>query len=79
MSVRAVISTLPYKLKYDVEEYAYKQYVTRCLRILTENSAIVSQGQGKYIAKEYDDIINPKPEKVIEKGDAKKSICAKLR
>lgn len=79
MGVRSILLTLPYKLKDDVEEYAYKQYVTRCLRILTENSAIVSQGQGKYIVKEYDDIINPKPEKVIEKGDAKKSICAKLR
>lgn len=79
MSVRTILSTLPYKLKDDVEEYAYKQYVARCLRILTENTAIVSLGQGKYIKKEYDDIINPKPEKVIEKGDAKRSICEKLR
>ncbi len=79
MGVGAILATLPFKMKDDLEEYAYKQYVTRCLRIMTENSAFLTNGNGKYVAKEYDDIINPKPEKVIEKGDAKRSICAKLR
>ena len=66
-------------MKKDVEEEAYKQYVTRCLRVITENSAMVTQGQGTYIAKEYDDIINPKPEKVVIEGGAKESILSKLR
>ena len=79
MSVRAILYTLPYKIKEDIEECAYKQYVTRCLRVLTENTAIISQGRGKYIAKEYNDLINPKPEKKIKKGDAKNRICSKLR
>lgn len=51
--------------------------MSRAVRILTENSA--KAVQGSYLAKEYDDIINPKPVKELRKGDATEGIRSKLR
>jgi hypothetical protein len=67
MSIRATLSTLPYKLKADYEKSVYEQYMATLLRITTENTAnavtALSQGQigASYIEVDYIDIINPKP------------------
>lgn len=51
--------------------------MARCVRLLTENSAGMVQGQ--YIKAEYEDLINPKPQKHYEKGEIANKIKAKLR
>ena len=40
-------------------DFAYRIYVTDCLRMATENAAKMSQGS--YTAARFYDIINPKP------------------
>ena len=60
MNGKAIISTLPYVLKADIEKELYNQYTAKCLRIITENTATLSQGN--YIAVELGEILNPKPE-----------------
>ena len=77
MNGKAIISTLPYKIKADIEKELYQQYTARCLRIITENTAMLSQGQ--YIAVEYDEILNPKPEIKHIEGETSEKIKAKLR
>ena len=77
MNGKAIIATLPYKIKADVERELYYQYTTKCLRMITENTAALSQGQ--YIAVEYDEILNPKPEIKHIEGETSKKIKAKLR
>lgn len=42
----------------EQEEKAYNNYVTRCLRLIAENSAKLSGGS--YIKMEYEDIIKPR-------------------
>ena len=53
-------------MRYAVARYqsqqrdlAYRIYVTDCLRMVTENTAKMSQGA--YTAARFYDIINPKP------------------
>lgn len=77
MNGKAIISTLPYKIKADIERELYQQYTARCLRIITENTAVLSQGQ--YIAVELDEILNPKPEIKHIEGETSAKIKAKLR
>ena len=60
MGVRAILSTLPYKIKADLENEVWHKYTARCLRLVTENTA--GMVSGKLISVEYEDIINPKPE-----------------
>ena len=59
MSARAIIVSIPYIVKDDIKNGLYRSYISRCLRILTENTAKISGG--KYIKDNFDDIINPKP------------------
>ena len=40
-------------------DFAYRIYVTDCLRIISENTA--KMGGGSYITAKLSDIINPKP------------------
>ena len=40
-------------------DFAYRIYVTDCLRIVTENTAKISNGS--YTVAKFEDIINPKP------------------
>ena len=40
-------------------DFAYRIYVTDCLRIISENTA--KMGGGSYITAKLADIINPKP------------------
>ena len=77
MNGKAIISTLPYKIKADIERELYQQYTARCLRIITENTAVLSQGQ--YITVELDEILNPKPETEHVEGETSEKIKAKLR
>jgi hypothetical protein len=77
MNGKTIIATLPYKIKADIERELYQQYTARCLRILTENTAMLSQGQ--YITVELDEILNPKPEIKHIEGETSAKIKAKLR
>ena len=77
MNGKAIIATLPCKIKADVEKELYYQYTAKCLRIITENTAMLSQGN--YIAVELDEILNPKPEIKHIEGETSKKIKAKLR
>ena len=77
MNGKAIISTLPYKIKADIERELYHQYTARCLRIITENTAVLSQGQ--YITVELDEILNPKSETEHVEGETSAKIKAKLR
>lgn len=77
MNGKAIISTLPYVLKYDIKKELYNQYTARCLRIITENTAMLSQGN--YIAVELDEILNPKLEIKHIEGETSEKIKAKLR
>ena len=40
-------------------DFAYRIYVTNCLRIISENTARMSNGS--YVTAKFEDIINPKP------------------
>lgn len=77
MNGKAIISTLPYVLKADIEKEMYNQYTARCLRIITENTAMLSQGH--YVTVELDEILNPKPEIEHIEGETSEKIKAKLR
>ena len=77
MNGKAIIATLPCKIKADVEKELYYQYTARCLRIITENTAILSQGN--YVAIDLDEILNPKPEIKHIEGETSAKIKAKLR
>ena len=59
-------------------ELAYRIYITDCLRIMSENIAKASGG-GSYMAVKYSDIVFKKKIKEQKEGEAKKSICKKLR
>lgn len=84
IGARAVISTIGYKIKQDIETDAYRNYIARCLRILTENTSApagyCSGGKiGSYLQFDFDDIINPKPQKEHKKGEIADKIKSKLR
>ena len=67
MSLKAILSTLQYKIKADYEEAVFRQYMATLSRFATENSAnsvnALSQGQIEacYLNVDYMDLINPKP------------------
>lgn len=53
-------------MRYAITRYqsqkrdlAYRIYVTNCLRIISENTARMSNGS--YVTAKFSDIINPKP------------------
>lgn len=84
MSARAIIATIGYKIKQEAELEAYRNYTSRCLRILTENTAVpagyYSNGEtGAYICLEYDELINPKPIKEHKPGEIAEKIKQKMR
>jgi hypothetical protein len=59
MSAKAINATIGYKIKQDVEEEVHREYIAKCARIITENTAKFSSGS--YIGIEYSEIIHPKP------------------
>lgn len=84
MSAKAIIATIGYKIKENLEAEAYRNYTARCLRILTENTAVpagyYSNGKtGAYLSLEFDEIINPKPVKEHKKGEITEKIKQKMR
>lgn len=84
LSARAIIATIGYKMKRDAEIEAYRNYTARCLRILTENTAVpagyYSNGEtGSYLSLEYDQLINPKPVKEHKPGEIAEKIKQKMR
>jgi hypothetical protein len=76
LGIKAILSTLPYKIKeqFDVEEF--RDYVARCTRILTENTAKFAGGG--YMKAEYSEIIKPKPVKKYVSGEITSKIRSKL-
>lgn len=77
MSSKAILATLHYKIKEDIEQEVWREYMARCARICTENTACL--GNGRYISVEYDDIINKKTQTNQKQGVATEKIRAKLR
>ena len=59
MSAKAVNATIGYKIKQDFEMELHREYMAKCARICTENTAKPSAGS--YIGLEYSEIIHPKP------------------
>lgn len=59
MSARAVNATIGYKIKQDFEEELHREYMAKCARICTENTAKLSGGS--YIGIEYSEMLHPKP------------------
>ena len=58
-------------------DLAYRIYVTDCLRIATENTARFNGGSYKTVS--FEEIIRTGKEEELKPGDAKTSICKKLR
>lgn len=59
MSAKAVNATIGYKIKQDFEMELHREYMAKCARICTENTAKLSVGS--YIGLEYSEIIHQKP------------------
>ena len=59
LSAKAIISTLPEKIKQEHENEVYKVYIAECARITAENTA-KSVG-GNYMSAKFVDILHPKP------------------
>lgn len=76
MGARAILSSLPYKIKADLENEVWRKYMARCLRLMTENTA--GMVNGKLISVEYEDIINPKPEEKRSADDIINGIKNKI-
>lgn len=59
MNARAILTSLEYKIKADMENWAYRVYTARALQILTEDMSHAFGGKSMAIS--YEDFINPKP------------------
>ena len=77
MNAKAIISSLPYKIKSDVKIEIYRNYMAKNLRLITENTAKMVQGE--YISAEYSDIVNPKPVIEHKKGEITAKIKSKFK
>ena len=65
------------RFNQNQRDLAYRIYVTDCLRIATENTARFNGGSYKTVS--FEEIIRNKKEKELKPGEAKASICKKLR
>lgn len=59
MTARAILATISDIIKRQAEEESYKIYTAECLRIITENTAIIVGGS--CVSVSFADIIDPKP------------------
>ena len=59
MSARAVNATIGYKIKQDFEIELHREYIAKCARICTENTAKISRGS--YMGLEYSEILHKRP------------------
>lgn len=57
MSARAILASLEYKIKADMENWAYQVYTARALQILSEDMA--NAFGGKSMAISYEEMIRP--------------------
>lgn len=57
MGIRALLSTLPYKMKADAEGEIYRRYMAKCAKAITENTARLCGGV--HMTASYDEIIEP--------------------
>ena len=60
MGVKALLSALPILLKKQMQEKAYRIYVTDALKAITENTA--KYAGGSYIKARYFDLEDQRPE-----------------
>lgn len=74
MAARAIIATLPDKIKQDSENEVYRVYVAENLRIIGENTA-KSVG-GNYMPAKLIEIINPK---TPEKEESAEEVIARIK
>ena len=59
ISAKVVNATIGYKIKQDFEMELHREYMAKCARICTENTAKLSDGS--YIGIEYSEMLHPKP------------------
>ena len=83
LGIKATLSTLPYKIKEDIEKEKYMDYIAKCARILTENTSVpagyYSHGQtGAYINVDFSEVIGKQKQKEQKEGEATKKIRGKL-
>lgn len=57
LSARALMSTLPYRIKQDVDETAYKIYMSDIVMSLAKHIIRPTKDPARYW-----DVVNPKPE-----------------
>lgn len=62
MGAKALLSALPILLKKQMQEKAYRIYVTDALKAITENTA--KYAGGSYIKARYLDMEDQKPEEI---------------
>lgn len=58
LRARATISALPFAVKRDAINEAYRYYVTDALMVISENTAALSK-EGKCMSKRFRDITDP--------------------
>lgn len=76
MGGRAILQAIPYVIKRDVENSIWRDYMAKCIRIVTENTA--NACKGSYLKAEYSDIIHPKPEEKRTSAEIIAAISDKL-
>lgn len=76
MGGRAYLAALPAIIHQQMQEAAYRVYVTDALKLIAENTAKFSGGG--YLKTRYYDVINPRPEETRTPEEIISSIKAKL-
>ena len=76
ISARAIINTLPERIIEDSKNELYRDYVAKCLRIVTENTA--KSCNGSFITADFCDIISP-PEKSHNENEIKSNATERIR
>lgn len=67
MGAKALLSALPILLKKQMQEKAYRIYVTDALKAITENTA--KYAGGNYIKARYLDLEDQRPEETRTPGE----------
>ena len=74
--MRALLSALPVLLKKQVQEQAYRVYVTDAMKTITENTA--KYAGGSYMKGRYYDLETPKPVETRTSQEIISQIKAKI-
>ena len=59
LSARAIVSTLPTKIKVNHENDVFMVYITECARMISENASKFVGGS--YMLAKFNDVIHPQP------------------